>query len=148
MIFEAFIADQSRLEKIVGRELDPFYFKCYPCGSKLHIVVEKVPEKYGMISTTEQYRESAQRAMGVGYVMSAGPLAGKQQPGPIQGVLCDNPEDLLCQHVIFGGNVGIPIRISVRHSEFDAEVLAVDCKNVLSVIDDPTPLQVRAERGD
>ena len=148
MIFESFIANQEKLEGIIGRELDEIYFKCSPCGSKLHVVVEKVPEKYGLIETTETYRESAQRAMGVGYIMAAGPLAGKEQPGPVQGVLCNEPADLLYLHVIFGGNVGVPIRISVRHSEFDAEVLAVDCKNILSVIDDPTPLQVRAERGE
>ena len=148
MVFESFVADQGKLESIIGRLLDEVYFKCHPCGSKLHVVVEKVPEKYGMIATTEQYQQSAQRSMGVGYIMAAGPLAGKEQPGPVQGVLCNEPADLLYLHVIFGGNVGVPIRISVQHSEFDAEVLAVDCKNILSVINDPTPLQVRAEQGD
>jgi len=148
VVFESFIANQEKLEGIIGRELDPIYFKCLPCGSKLHVVVEEVPKKFGMIATTEQYQQSAQRSMGVGYIMAAGPLAGKEQPGPVQGVLCNEPADLLYLHVIFGGNVGVPISISVRNSEFDSEVLAVDCKNILSVVDDPTTLQVRAERGD
>jgi len=127
---------------LTRQKIHPCYFKVFPCGYRIHIVVEEPVEDIGSIKLPDSVRDAAANKMGLGYIMAVGPLAGETVPGSMQGVLSQSPEDLLGLHVVISAHAGVPLLLSFDR-EYPAIILMLDTRNVQAVDNDLTPLKYR-----
>jgi hypothetical protein len=153
-IYRAAVADPVKMEQLTGQKIHPAYFEIEPQGCRLHVVIEEVPEKMGLIHLPGTSNET----MGVGYVMAVGQFAGSTFPGGgpspvgmvitriVEGEITD-PENLLYAHVIIGKVRGMPITVSFS-DEYPAQVVVIDEREVKSVDFNSVPLKMRAEGGE
>jgi hypothetical protein len=151
------MADPELMERVTGLKIHPAFFDIEPQGCRLLVVVENVPEKFGMIEVPQGGNEQ----MGCGYVMGVGPFAGVTTPkGPmpagmvakyaktVEGKLVEvhDTKFLLYAHVIIGRSVGMPIIVSLNPG-YNAQVVIIDEKDVKAVDYNSTPMKIRAEEG-
>ena len=108
-------------ERLADQKIIPRAFDWEPQGSRLLVVVDKVPEKIGQILLTEAQRDMEQ--MGTGWIIGVGPLAGLTQATALGNVQVDDPLELLGRHVMFGFHTGKAIRFSVFDNDYDSQCL-------------------------
>jgi hypothetical protein len=148
-IYRATMADPVKMEELTGQKIHPAYYKIEPQGCRLLVVIEEVPEKTGLLHLPSQGHEK----MGVGYVMGVGPFCGTTLPhggpSPVGMVTEDGLSlaNLLYAHVIIGQIRGMPITVSFNR-DYPAQVVVIDEREIKCVDFDPTPMAVRAERGE
>ena len=147
-IYRAAIANPEVMEELTGQKIHPAYYQVEPQGTRLHVVIEEVPEKTGTL-----YLPQGNEQMGCGYVLAVGPFAGQTLPqgpspvGMVSGTSDGKLEDLLYAHVIIGKIRGMPITVSFN-KDYPAQVVVIDEREVKSVDFNPVPLKDRAEKGE
>ena len=141
------IAHRDVLEAICKQKINPAYFQCEPIGAMILVVEEEVPQQYGRIQLADD-PESPHRSdgkMGVGYVLAAGPEAGKRSNVINVGPIVDTPDQLLYLHVIMGSTTGMPIRLSILDTEFRSKVFVMPARDLKAIDHNPGTMKERAE---
>ena len=150
-IYRAVMADPVLMEQVTGLKIHPAYYQIEPQGCRLLVVVENVPEKFGLIEVPQGGHE----VMGCGHVMGVGPFAGVSRPqgpmpvgmvaGQLEEITDSHQDFLLYAHVIIGKIIGMPITVSLNPA-YNAKVVIIDEKDVKAVDFNPVPMKVRAEQ--
>jgi hypothetical protein len=124
-------AERISKQKIMLRALD-----WMPLGSRLIVVKDPVPEKIGSIILSINERDM--HSMGTGWIIAAGPDAGKIHLAPIGNLAVQDPRDLLGLHVMFGVHAGKVMRFSVfDDSEYKSEILVISPVDVWAIDTNP-----------
>jgi hypothetical protein len=142
-IHTGFVLAQDVAEEKSGQPIIPRAFEWAPQGGRILVVVDKVPEKIGLIDLTEEAQDMQQ--MGTGYILSCGPDAGLQLNQQIGQVACDSPEELLGRHVMFGFHSGKAVRFSVFDSDYDSKLLLLAPLDIWMIDQNPEPFQFDKE---
>jgi len=141
-IKKEFIADQDDIESLVHIKIDPDFFMVYPTGYRINIVLEEPVENIGRITLPENIQAAAANKMGMGFIFAVGPLAGQVVPGGMQGVLCEEPKDLLGLHVIIAAHAGTILTMGFNR-DYPALVIMMDTRNVQAVDTNLIPMKYR-----
>jgi len=132
------LAEEISKQKIISRALD-----WMPLGARVIVVKDPVPTKIGSLFLSEQQRD--QQQMGTGWIISAGPRAGKYDLAPVGNIRVDDPGKLLGLHVMFGFHAGKVMRFSVFDNEYESEVLAVAPVDIWAVDMNPAGAEIVKE---
>ena len=125
------IANQAKLEKIVGRSLPAEVFNFAPWGHRLVVVrAEPIKEIRGIHLPNEQ-------VLAQGWVLSVGQDVGLPSPGAVG--ICPIPrERLLGCNVLFGAYAGLPLKTGdPLESEFESQFTVMCDLDVWGTIGDP-----------
>lgn len=97
---------EEMLERKTGRakKLDPRVYDLSMTGSRLLLIRDDPDEEYGgvIIPTTVAIKDPP----GAGWVIAVGPLVGSGSSPHPHGVRCDEADDMLYKHIIFGMYTG------------------------------------------
>jgi len=116
---------RGTLHAKLGREFPAEVYEAHVTGHR--VLVAPVPvsttSESGLIVYPRSAIERAELKVSAGWIIAAGPLAGKDS-GYQQGALCDEPQDLLGHYVTFETYSGKAIRVSQREvsSDWDGDV--------------------------
>ena len=112
-------------------KIHPDAFRTIPQGDRILVVVDPVPERWGLIYIPDETVSREQ--MGIATVIGAGHSVGKGTPYP-GGVICDEPGDLLYKTIITAQYIGIPIRFDPTHgSSYHGSVFVIGGRDVLGL---------------
>ena len=118
------------IEASCGRKINRRAFDVQPSGNRLLVVLDKVPERYGLLHIPEN--ADSRSGGGAGWVIAVGPTVGQQVPYP-GGPPIQKPEDLLGCHVIFGGYIGKPLKFSFFDRQQDAVCIMMADRDIWAV---------------
>jgi hypothetical protein len=127
------IADREKMEELTGQKIHPDAFQIIPQGSRVHVVLEEVPEEYMGVLLTEESR--SREPVGVGWILAAG--EGVMDPGPYPGGISGKPEALIYKHVIFSATMGMPIRFNLTDRDFKSQVVVMETRAIRGVDSNP-----------
>ena len=139
--------DQEAAETLTGQTIQSEVFSVHPTGHLIHVLLETVPEEFGLIKIPDNIRD--REKMGVGYIIAAGPRAGHTDfaiptTSAVGLITSDDPESLLGLHVIFGSHTGMALRLRILDREFQSAVVVMSSKDIRGVDTNPVPLSTRA----
>jgi len=136
---------QEWLHKQLGRDLPPEVYRDSMTGHRILVAPKPVSERWGgMLFKPRSAQEREQAEMGVGWVVSVGPLVGAAGAPHPTGVLTRHPADLLGRQVIYQQYAGTNIKTNEEDTEFGGKfsLLVLTDRDVLQVgrLDEEFPL--------
>jgi hypothetical protein len=134
-IARACVANRAEFETRCGQRVNPRAFEIEPQGNRMLVVVDPVPDRIGQIELPDSVK--AVEAMGQGWVLSAGPMAGIDIPYP-GGPIC-TPDMLVGRHIFFGAYLGKVLRFSLFDREYQGRVHVLTDRDVWCVDWNPDP---------
>jgi len=135
------VAERISKQKIMLRTMD-----WMPLGGRLIVVKDPVPKQIGRIILHPDQRNM--NSMGSGWIIAAGPEAGRIPLAPISNMRVENPQDLLGLHIMFGVASGKIMRFSVFDSEYESEIICVSPVDVWAVDMNPAGAEIVKECED